>query len=1155
MASDGSGPSGRGLPPRSSSSLDIRPSSRMSNRGLTPSISVPPRPPSSASRRPPSSLSTRPQSRLAPRPSSRQLKSRLIPLFQDLVTKITGFRDDDSEADLDRENFRLSVDFVAKNLDAITIMKAGASTDMKTVDRHIDGHAAKARINCQDQVGEALETAHKLLKNRLPHHGDLDADLKASHMPDHLQFLLAMSSPPTRETEFYAEEYLDRIRNPEAPPKPLTWADILAEEPFEGEHWEGVYGLPPGTVRRSAEYASSSDETGPSLSPLSDEESDEDGSLSPRSYGPKVPAQEAQPQVEQRHSRPPYNHAHRQVVEDLQSQQYWKDQWKSDVDTYRPFSLGEASTFGPTIQKALLPDELMFALDKTCSSQRYIHETDAVREALIALQGRQNILLAWSEDGYEMLESTPRLPQLSLGAQLSIISSYAQKATTLQHLRNFVSSIFSLSQEQVTKENREAIAQYPLKHRQRITRTLEAFADALHHELRLLDIWCADREQSICRARCGVSDQRLIVSLLETEKAYKDMFEQSFDALLAVIRKVLSPVTPKGQVSEDHNEHWMRALGGKPPSMITAALLNTLFEFVQERMERRDLVTSESLMRVFVRTAEPIWAMIGRWIRDGMGQGTLTGNTTSELDDEFFIENNGPDLGLKGIALLDPDFWEEGYTLREDVIGGTIGGGSKADTAVPNFLEHVAELVLEAGKAVGLLKALGIPPVIENAAMFNWCSFQALIATGNSSNPDRIAGSTPMSSFFSISVDALSRLIYDWLLPPCQACGAQLSKVLIDECSLWKHLYSIEGLYFMRRGDAVSNFTDTLFAKMDTQQQWSDFHFLNTAFTDVIEASVNAGAKDWIQPSLVRFSYRGTKDKDRAINSTVKAIDGLLIEYAVPFPLTYIFQPKTVTTYGEVFVLLLQIRRAKSVLERVLVRGNEASKRDRNMRAELKAFYAMRSRLSWFINTLLNFLTTYVCLYLVIHVQVVKFHEAFHNARSLDEIIRTHNNHIGKVLDFCLLLPHTATLHRAILSILDISLYFTTFFSTFAGHVTTTHDVTQHSMSMRRHRSRRHRLQRKNVIGFSLPSTESPSDSDSDSDDEKFDLSQEPSFSLNASVSTAPDDFVSGLDKMSSELDDLVRFVRRGIESLAGGSDEAASTFRILAFALEDWDN
>lgn len=114
---------------------------------------------------------------------------------------------------------------------------------------------------------------------------------------------------------------------------------------------------------------------------------------------------------------------------------------------------------------------------------------------------------------------------------------------------------------------------------------------------------------------------------------------------------------------------------------------------------------------------------------------------------------------------------------------------------------------------------------------------------------------------------------------------------------------------------------------------------------------MNAGAKEWVQTSLVRLSYRGSKDRDKAIPRTVKAIDGLLVEYAVPFPLSYIFQPATVRVYAEIFTFLLQIRRAKSVLERVLVRGEA---RRKTLRAELKVFYAMRSRLSWFIKSVID---------------------------------------------------------------------------------------------------------------------------------------------------------------------------------------------------------
>lgn len=95
----------------------------------------------------------------------------------------------------------------------------------------------------------------------------------------------------------------------------------------------------------------------------------------------------------------------------------------------------------------------------------------------------------------------------------------------------------------------------------------------------------------------------------------------------------------------------------------------------------------------------------------------------------------------------------------------------------------------------------------------------------------------------------------------------------------------------------------------------------------------------------MRFSYRGKQD--RAISRTVKSIDGLLVEYAVPFPLTYLFGPRVLQSYCSLFVFLLQIRRAKNVLERILVRGAIASAP--NLGEDMKVFYAIRSKLSWFI--------------------------------------------------------------------------------------------------------------------------------------------------------------------------------------------------------------
>jgi gamma-tubulin complex component 5 len=133
-------------------------------------------------------------------------------------------------------------------------------------------------------------------------------------------------------------------------------------------------------------------------------------------------------------------------------------------------------------------------------------------------------------------------------------------------------------------------------------------------------------------------------------------------------------------------------------------------------------------------------------------------------------------------------------------------------------------------------------------------------------------------------------------------------------------------------------------------------------------------------------------------------------------------------------------------------------------------------------------------------------------------------------------------------------LHFADFFVAFAGDSTL--DISRQSITMKRHRSRRQKKQQLDVISF-LQSWKNPQDS---SDDDDFDLgagdnlqAPEPSFSVGVSMSSA-DDFDSRLDKMSSELDGLVRFVRRGVESLAGGTSDAAPAFGVLAFALEDWD-
>ena len=140
-----------------------------------------------------------------------------------------------------------------------------------------------------------------------------------------------------------------------------------------------------------------------------------------------------------------------------------------------------------------------------------------------------------------------------------------------------------------------------------------------------------------------------------------------------------------------------------------------------------------------------------------------------------------------------------------------------------------------------------------------------------------------------------------------------------------------------------------------------------------------------------------------------------------------------------------------------------------------------------------------------------------------------------------------------------MALRFSEGFISFGGDTTTTLDVSRQSLIMKRHRSRRQRKQRRNVVGFSQLFQDEDDSSDQEENEaggtEHSSDPLEPSFSvLSSSIVSVEEDFFVRVERMSSELDGLVRFLRRGVESLAGGTGEAAPAFGVLAFALEDWD-
>lgn len=147
-------------------------------------------------------------------------------------------------------------------------------------------------------------------------------------------------------------------------------------------------------------------------------------------------------------------------------------------------------------------------------------------------------------------------------------------------------------------------------------------------------------------------------------------------------------------------------------------------------------------------------------------------------------------------------------------------------------------------------------------------------------------------------------------------------------------------------------------------------------------------------------------------------------------------------------------------------------------------------------------------------------------------------------------------MRQAILSILSMTLRFRDALTADVGGVPKT---AQLSTKVGSHGLRRRQQGRKGtMIGFARTSREAALASDSESDlEEEEEASRHGCFDSQRhnvpSVSRDGQQLFGDIYEMQEELDKLVRFVQSEVEGLAGGTSGTASTFSVLAFALEDW--
>lgn len=69
---------------------------------------------------------------------------------------------------------------------------------------------------------------------------------------------------------------------------------------------------------------------------------------------------------------------------------------------------------------------------------------------------------------------------------------------------------------------------------------------------------------------------------------------------------------------------------------------------------------------------------------------------------------------------------------------------------------------------------------------------------------------------------------------------------------------------------------------MDAKKAWTDYHFLNGAFRDVVATS----SCHWIEAESIRLAFRGSSEM--SVSRTVRALEGLVVEYNVRFSASHL---------------------------------------------------------------------------------------------------------------------------------------------------------------------------------------------------------------------------------------------------------------------------
>ncbi|ATY58470.1 gamma-tubulin complex component [Cordyceps militaris] len=408
-------------------------------------------------------------------------------------------------------------------------------------------------------------------------------------------------------------------------------------------------------------------------------------------------------------------------------------------------------------------------------------------------------------------------------------------------------------------------------------------------------------------------------------------------------------------------------------------------ELLFDESSKAQLTGNQQLYEFLARIFLECFAVYLREIRSWVEEGRLLPS-----DEAFFIYHGAEDVPLGGI-------WQHRFKLRRTDDGQLLA---------PAFVHPAADKIYTTGKSIVILRLLGRLEKVEDCLR----SEQAQILTYESICPPGFE-SAPFPDLFNTALG-------QWIDRKYAAVSSALQTALFDDCGFEPALRALHSVYLMSDGAAASSFCERLFAKLDAKDPiWQN----RRALTASAQETFSSGGV--VEPS--RLSVHVLDDGRRHVSATeargsvAAALPLIQVAYRPAWPVQMILDADSTARYQAVFTLLLQTKRAAHALRAARLLADLRTE-DAADDAELDArglFYAARSSLVWFVDTLQTYLVTVVLI-----PQTARMQRELRAAADVDAMMAAHARCARHMTDQLCLGAKLEPLRDAILEVLDLAL-------------------------------------------------------------------------------------------------------------------------------------